>query len=99
MNDGSYFFIKDADYLTRQSEGVFLVHNIRVSATQVFFYCHEYSQFWSGIDGIVLNKPIDFKKADLIPVSYETLLRLEHRAVIGGVARFQRGRRDALITF
>ena len=62
------------------------LHALVDDKLQVFFYSHEYSQFWSAIDGIALDKPIDFKKVDLIPVSYETLLSFECRAVVGCVA-------------
>lgn len=99
MRDGSYFFIKDADYLSRQSYGAFLVHNVKTSSSNVFFYCSEYEQFWSKVEGRYLDKQNEFKKIDLSPVSFEEILSLDCRGVIDGVASFESGVLKSLIEF
>lgn len=99
MNDGSYFFIQDTNYLTRQSHGVFLVHNLKISPVKIFFYCYEYDQYWSRIEKLHLDNPTEFKKTEIIPICFSEVINLDCNLMISGVADFKNQRIQSVIKF
>lgn len=78
----TYFIYQDNNAIERQSDGVELCKIPEFYNDEIYFYCAEYSLFWTSIEEVGdLNKSKDFKlNGKIIPA---TLLEICNKGLIG----------------